>query len=321
MSTNWGIIATGIIANKFAKALNSVEDANLYAVASRNKEKAEEFGKLYGAEKCYGSYEELVCDDNVDIVYIATPMSCHYSNTKLCFEHGKNVLCEKSITVDTKELSDLIEIAKNKKLFFMEAMWMKCLPSFIKAKQWVDSGRIGTVKAINADFSFLVAYDENNRLYRPDLGGGVLLDMTIYPITFTTAFLGANPTDIMSSANIDGPGVDSDEAIIMKYPSAFASIFGSFNMPKENMAAIIGTEGKIIFDKYFYCTDTVSLYDKNSKLIEKSVTPFNCNGYEYEIKEAQSCLKGGLIESRLIPLKDTFDNMKIVDNLRKQWAL
>ncbi|MDE6594450.1 MAG: Gfo/Idh/MocA family oxidoreductase, partial [Oscillospiraceae bacterium] len=130
-TTNWGIMATGKIAHTFAKAVNAAEGAKLYACASRNSEKAAEFGKLYGAEKSYGSYEELAADPNVDIVYVASPMSCHYENVKLCFEHGKNVLCEKSITMNSEQLEGLVKTAKEKNLFFMEAMWTKCLPSFL----------------------------------------------------------------------------------------------------------------------------------------------------------------------------------------------
>lgn len=321
MPTNWGIMATGKIAHKFAKALNSSDESKLYAVASRNKAKAEEFGKLFGSEKCYGSYEELVRDENIDIIYVATPMSCHYENIKLCFEHGKNVLCEKSVTVDTKELEDLIAIAKEKKLFFMEAMWTKCLPHFLKAKEWSESGRIGRIKAISADFCNLVPFDEKDRLFRPDLGGGVLLDMGIYPLSLATAFLGGKPSEIISSVNVDRLGVDMDEAILLKYPSAFANIVAGFDMPNENRAVVVGTEGKIVFEPCFFCTETVLLYDKDSNLVEKSVHPFRCNGYEFEIEETQNCMKDGLLESRLNPLQDTLDNMIIVDKLRKEWGL
>ncbi|MCM1382473.1 MAG: Gfo/Idh/MocA family oxidoreductase, partial [Muribaculaceae bacterium] len=147
-TTNWGIMATGKIAHTFAKAVNAAEDAKLYACASRDGAKAAAFAEQYGAEKSYGSYEELAADPNVDIVYIASPMSCHRDNVKLCFEHGKNVLCEKSITVNSAQLGELVKIAKEKNLFFMEAMWTKCLPAFLKAKEWVRTGKIGEIKAI-----------------------------------------------------------------------------------------------------------------------------------------------------------------------------
>ena len=318
--TNWGIMATGKIAHTFAKAVNSVPDAKLYACASRTSEKAEEFASLYGAEKFYGSYEQLAADPNIDIIYIASPMSCHYENVKLCFDHGKNVLCEKSITLNIAQLDELIAAAKEKDLFFMEAMWMKCLPAFLKARKWFSEGKIGEIKAIRADFSNPVEFDPNDRLFRPDLGGGALLDLGVYPISFITAFLGFELTEINSSANIGGLGVDMDEAVIMRYKNAYASFVAGFDIENENRAVIVGDKGRIAFDPWFFCADTVRLYDKNGKLAEESITPHLCNGYEYEIMEAQKCMAEGLKESRLNPLSETKAIMKIMDSLRKSWG-
>ncbi len=319
-ATNWGIMAAGKIAHTFAKAICYTEGARLYACASRSAERAAEFGALYGAEKCYGSYEELAADENIDVIYIATPMSCHYENVKLCFEHGKNVLCEKSVTLNGSQLRELIEIAREKKLFFMEAMWTKCLPAFRKAKKWVEEGRIGRIKAIRADFSNSVDFDENDRLFRPELGGGALLDLSVYPLSFVTSFLGFEPVKIHSAVNIDKLGVDMDEAVIMQYENAYASFVSGFDIDNENRAVIVGTEGKIAFNPWFFCTDTVRLYDRNNGLVEESVTPHLCNGYEFEVEEVQRCLADGLTESRLNPLSDTLAIMDIMDSLRREWG-
>lgn len=317
---NWGIMATGKIAHTFAKAVNSVEGARVYACASRSREKAEEFGKIYGAEKCYGSYEELAADDNIDVIYVASPMSCHYENVKLCFGHGRNVLCEKSITINAAQLRELIEIAGEKKLFFMEAMWTKCLPAFRKAKEWVAEGKIGEIKAIRADFSNSVDFDESDRLFRPELGGGALLDLSVYPLSLITSFLGFKPKKISSAVNIDKLGVDMDEAVIMQYENAYASFVSGFDIDNENRAVIVGTDGKIAFNPWFFCTDTVRLYDRNNKLVEESVTPHLCNGYEFEVMEVQQCLAEGLTESRINPLCDTLAIMEIMDSLRNEWG-
>lgn len=315
--TNWGIMATGKIAHTFAKAVLSVSDAKLYACASRTAEKAAEFGKLYGAEKSYGSYEELAADPNVDIIYVASPMSCHFENVKLCFEHGKNVLCEKSITMNMPQLEELTAIAKKKNLFFMEAMWMKCMPSFLKAKEWFADGRIGDIKAVRADFSNPVEYDPADRLFRADLGGGALLDLGVYPISFITAFLGYEPKRIAAEVNI-GHGVDMDEAVIFKYENSYASMVAGFDIENDNRAVIVGTGGRIAFDPWYFCTDTVRLYDGDNKLVEESITPHLCNGYEYEILEAQRCLAEGLKESTLNPLSDTLGVMKLMDRVRAE---
>ncbi|MBQ8175727.1 MAG: Gfo/Idh/MocA family oxidoreductase [Oscillospiraceae bacterium] len=313
-------MATGKIAHTFAKAVNSVEGARVYACASRSREKAEEFGKIYGAEKCYGSYEELAADDNIDVIYVASPMSCHYENVKLCFGHGRNVLCEKSITINAAQLRELIEIAGEKKLFFMEAMWTKCLPAFRKAKEWVAEGKIGEIKAIRADFSNSVDFDESDRLFRPELGGGALLDLSVYPLSLITSFLGFKPKKISSAVNIDKLGVDMDEAVIMQYENAYASFVSGFDIDNENRAVIVGTDGKIAFNPWFFCTDTVRLYDRNNKLVEESVTPHLCNGYEFEVMEVQQCLAEGLTESRINPLCDTLAIMEIMDSLRNEWG-
>lgn len=316
-TVNWGIMATGKIARTFAKAVNFAEGAKLYACASRSAEKAAEFGKLYGAEKSYASYEELAADPNVDIIYVASPMSCHYENVKLCFEHGKNVLCEKSITMNTAQLEELIAEARKKNLFFMEAMWMKCLPSFLKAREWFAAGKIGRIKAIRADFSNPVNFDPKDRLFRADLGGGALLDLGVYPITLVTAFLGYEPTEILSAVNI-GHGVDLDESVIFRYEDSYASMVAGFNIENDNRAVIVGTEGRIAFDPWYFCTDTVRLYGGDGKLAEESITPHLCNGYEYEILEAQRCLTEGLKESTLNPLSDTLGVMKLMDRIRAE---
>lgn len=317
---NWGILATGKIAHTFAKAVRSASDAKLYACASRGIEKAERFAAETGAEKAYGSYAELAADPNVDIVYVASPMSCHYENVKLCFEYGKNVLCEKSVTLNSVQLEELISEARSKKLFFMEAMWTKCLPSFLKAKEWFASGRIGDIKAIRADFSNPVEFDPNDRLFRPELGGGALLDLGVYPITFVSAFLGFEPESVSSSVNMGGLGVDMDEAVLMRYGNAYASITAGFDIENDNRAVIVGDGGRIAFDPWFFCTDTVRLFDKNNRLAEESVTPHLCNGYEYEIMEAQRCMTEGLLESRLNPLSDTLGVMRIMNGLRREWG-
>lgn len=316
-TVNWGIMATGKIANTFAKAVKFAEGANLYACASRSAEKAAGFGKLYGAEKSYGSYEELAADPNVDIVYVASPMSCHYENVKLCFKYGKNVLCEKSITVNTAQLEELISEAREKNLFFMEAMWMKFLPSFLKAREWFSQDRIGQIKAIRADFSNPVEYDPNDRLFRADLGGGALLDLGVYPLTLTSSFLGCEPKRILSEVNVSH-GVDMDEAVILKYENSYASMVAGFDIENDNRAVIVGTEGRIAFDPWYFCTDTVRLYSVDGKLTEESITPHLCNGYEYEILEAQRCLAENLKESPLNPLSDTLGVMRLMDRIRAE---
>jgi predicted dehydrogenase len=322
---NWGIMAAGGIAGKFAAALNFEPDARPYAVASRSIEKARDFAARHGFEKAYGSYEELAADPNADVVYIATPMSLHYENVKLCFEYGKHVLCEKTVTLNSGQLEELIHAARSKRLFFMEAMWMKCMPHFKKASAWFGEGKIGGIKAINVTFSNTPRKDPESRLFRNDLGGGALLDITVYPLTLITHFLGYEPSEVLSAVHLSGEGdrslVDMNEAVILKYEDAFASLFAGFESENENKAVIIGSEGRIEFNPWFFMTDTVKLYGKDGSLVSEFTRPHQCNGYEYEIAEVQDCLRRGLSESRAVPLSSTLGVLRIMDKLRADWGL
>jgi Predicted dehydrogenases and related proteins len=197
----WGIIGTGRIAHTFAKALVNCENAIPFAAASRTRQKADAFAAEYQFRKAYGSYAELAQDPDVDVVYIATPMSSHYHDARLCLEHGKNVLCEKSVTLNCQQLEELLDLAKQNGLFFMEAMWMKCRPVYRKAMEWVREGRIGSIGCIKAGFCNLVPYNANDRLFRADCGGGALLDLGVYPLTLVHDLMG-KPKKIKSHAHI-----------------------------------------------------------------------------------------------------------------------
>ena len=317
---NWGIMATGKIAETFAKAINYTDGAKLYAAASRTEEKAKAFGEKYNAEKCYGSYRQLAEDENVDVIYIASPMAQHYENAKMCLLAGKNVLCEKTITLNSAQLDELIAIAKEKDLFFMEAMWMKMLPAFRKAKEWVSSGKIGEVHAVKADLTSMCRYDENDRLFRKDLGGGALLDIGVYPITFACEFLGYQPKEIISNCVIGKSDVDFDASIMLRYENGYADLCAAFNMDNCNPAYIIGTKGSIRFPEWFFCTGRVLLYDDDGNIVEEFNNPHPCNGYEFEVAHVMSCLEKGLKESDLNPLWHTKATMKIMEKCRTDWG-
>lgn len=317
----WGIMAAGRIAATFADAVNFSEGSELYAVASRDEERAKAFAEKHNAEKYYSDYLSLVKDENVDIIYIASPMAQHYEQAKMCLELGRNVLCEKTITLNSKQLKELIAIAKEKNVFFMEAMWTKFLPAFLKAKQWVNEGKIGDIKMIRADFSNLCPFNENDRLFRNDLGGGCLLDLGVYPITLACEFLGYYPEEIISNAFIGKSGIDNDAAVILRYKDAFADLSIGFDMENPNPAFIIGTKGRIRFSSWFFCTQDVMLYDDNGNLIEEFHNPHPKNGYEFEVYEAEKCLAEGKKQSDINPLSHTEATMAIMDKCRRDWGL
>lgn len=316
----WGVLSTGKIAHTFAKALQAAADAELYAVSSRSAEKAEAFAKQYGFEKHYGSTEEMLADENVRVVYIGSPMSCHYADAIKCLKAGKHVLCEKTVTLCTKQLDEILKIAAENKLFFMEAMWTKTLPHYRQAKEWFDNGRIGRIKMIKADFVNLCEGDPENRLFRPDLGGGALLDLGVYPLTFAMAFLGNEPESITAMAHMKN-GVDYDDAVILTYPHAFAAMTFGFDCKSENAASIVGETGSIVFDSWFHCSEKVSLYDSNNRLIETKHFPHPRTGYEYEIMEVDRCLNMGLTESPLVPHSDTRAVMVMIDRIKEKIGL
>ena len=316
----WGVIGTGKIAHTFATALMNCENAELCASASRTEEKAKRFAEEFGFLKYYGSYREFAEKSDAEIVYIATPMASHFDDAWLCLENWKNVLCEKSLALNTAQTEKLIAFAKEKGLFFMEAMWMKCRPVYRKMKEWIASGLIGDIEYIKADFSNFIPYDENDRLFRADCGGGCLLDLGIYPITLTHDLLGV-PDDITSSAHIMH-GIDMSNSILFRYKNgAFSSMDNGFEIQLRNNAIISGTKGFITLGNWFHCTEEGILYNRNGKEIERFVRKDDINGYEYEIAELHSCLDVGLKESPLVPHRDTIAVMKLMDECRAQWGM
>ena len=319
--TNWGIIAPGRIASTFADALSAVDSAELYAVASRDEQRARDFAVKHGAQKYYGSYAALAEDKNVDVIYIASPMAQHYEQAKMCLSAGKNVLCEKTITLNGRQLAELMDLARANNVFFMEAMWMKFLPAFRKAKEWVQSDRIGSVRAVKAEFSNLCPFNSEDRLFKSSLGGGCLLDLGVYPITFACEFLGYSPREIISDMYIGKSGVDFDLSLVLRYENGYADICAGFDMENENAAFVIGEKGRIRFGNWFFCTCDVMLYDDEGNLVEHYNCPHIKNGYEYEIIEVQSCLAEGLKESRINPLSHTAATMKIMDKCRADGGL
>ena len=316
----WGIIGTGRIARLFAQALKGCENAVLYAVASRSGEKAAAFAGEFGFEKSYGSYGELAQDGDIDIVYIATPMSSHFADTMLCIENGRNVLCEKSIALNCAQLDEMIAAAGSKGVFFMEAMWTKCRPTYLKALEWIKEGRIGKVKYVKADFCNFMPYNRQDRTFIPECGGGALLDLGVYPITFAAGILGDEPDEIISFAHMEN-GVDMSNSITLKYGDSCAVLQSGFEVQNTNRALIAGEKGSIVFGDWFHCTSELWLYDKEYNELDRSVIHVLVNGYEYEALEAQRCLEAGLRESPLVPLSSTRAVMKIMDKCRQDWGL
>lgn len=298
----WGIIGLGKIANTFAEDLARVEDAEIYAVASRSKTKAEDFALRFKAKKAYQSYEDLIEDPKVEVVYIATPHAFHYKIALQCIRANKNVLCEKPMCLSLNETEHLIQDAQNRDCFLMEAIWTRFMPSTIQLLRLLEERRIGEVLAIQADFGFKAVFDEENRLFNASLGGGSLMDIGIYPIFMSLLCLGV-PSKIKAIARKSSTNVDSTLHLLFDYTTGQqANLQSTFEYHTPCEAEIVGTNGSIKLHSRFHQSEKLELLDENRKSIEIFKLPYTGNGYVHEIEEVNSCIRQGKKESELLPL-------------------
>lgn len=318
---NWGIIGAGNISATFATALNRMEDTKLVAVASRNLERAEKFAGEFQIPKAYGSYEEVVQDPDIDVIYIGTPHTEHKANAALCIENGKAVLCEKSFTLNAAETEYLIKLAKEHGVFLMEAMWTKFLPATKKVREWIAEGKIGKIQTAQVDFGFQVEFDETSRLFNPSLAGGALLDVGVYVISYAMHIINELPEQVLSTAILGISGVDEQNSMILKFNSGALAQLSSAVVAKvgEN-AIIIGDKGRIEIPT-FWKADQATLYNAKGEMAEHFIEDKRINGYEFEAMEVNQCIREGLIESGTLPLKDTLDIMRVMDSMRANWGL
>lgn len=316
---NWGILAPGRIAHKFASDLKLVKNANLKAVGSRDLQRARLFAKEYGADIYYDSYEKLVKDPEVEVVYIASPHVFHYEHTLLCIENGKHVLCEKPMAMNKKQAQKMAGIAQDNHVFLMEAFWTRFIPSYLKARQLAVSGQLGEIKHIQADFGFKAEYNTRERLFNKNLGGGSLLDIGIYPIFMTVDILG-KPDEIISSGVIGETGVDESCAFVLKYNSgSLASLSSTIvaNTPIE--ATISGSKARVKINRMWFTPSNIDLFQdgktKHTNFNEKGF------GYKYEAAEVQKCLERGLIESPDMSHQKSIIIQEVMDTIRDQIGL
>ena len=352
----WGILGAGMIAEKFAAGLRSLPDAKIQAVASRTQARAQEFARRFEIPQVYSSYEALVNDEDIDIVYIATINNLHRDHSILCLEAGKAVLCEKPFATNAAETREVIEVARRKRVFCMEAMWMRFVPLMAGLREIIASGAIGEVRMVTADLGFPAPVEKNNRFFSRELGGGAMLDLGIYPLSFVYYVLG-RPAAVCTQASIGDTKVDEQAAAILAYPFGKLGIVSASLMsylPGE--ALITGTKGRMKVHFPLHHPSELSLivfpernpdadvrtalrarvrdisilsgaYARARGLVEKlrqhprrtMVFPLEGNGYNYEAAETMRCLRAGELESRIMPLDETLSIMETMDTIRKQW--
>lgn len=312
----FGVMGAGNISHKISEALKGI-GGHLYAIASRDLDKSRDYQKTYGFEKAYGSYEDMLNDPHVDCVYIATPHGLHFEHMLLALKHHKHILCEKAFTLNENQAKIIFDLANKQNLFVMEALWTRFLPTIIEVKRLVSDGIIGDITKIEANFCFKALKKDESRLFSPHLGGGALLDVGIYPLTFAHLFLGS-PNRIESKAEFSHTGVDISNEITLYYHRATAYLKSSFDYDLPIEGYIYGTKG-FIHIPMFIGAECVLIYDNQHQLIKQIEHKHMINGMEYEILEVISCLSHHQKASLLMPPSITLDMLHHMDEMRKQW--
>ena len=317
---HWGIIGPGNIARKFAEDLMLAEGAVLQGVASRDAERARAFGETFRAVRTYGSYEEMVREPGIDIVYVATPHVFHYPNTLLCLKHGKAVLCEKPFGMNQQEVEHMLSEARLNDLFIMEAIWTRFIPATIKMMELIESGAIGEIEYIRADFGFLGNTDPQKRVYNKALGGGSLMDIGIYPVFLALLLLGV-PDKIQAIARMSATDVDTLIAMLFHFESGQKAILESTVLattPTE--ALIVGSKGSLSLQRSFHHTEKIIL-NRHGQTPEHFEIKYKGNGYYHEIMEVMQCLRNGKKESPAMPHTMSLNLIRTLDRIRQEIGL
>ncbi|WP_055693927.1 Gfo/Idh/MocA family protein [Streptomyces prasinopilosus] len=319
-NVRWGILATGGMAATFTADLVDLPDAEIVAVASRSPEPAKAFAERFGIPRAYGDWESLARDEEIDIVYVATPHSAHRAAAGLCLEAGRNVLCEKPFTLNAREAAELVGLARDRGLFLMEAMWMYCHPMVRRLKELIDDGAIGEVRTVQADFGLAANVSASHRLRDPALGGGALLDLGVYPVSFAQLLLG-EPSEIVAKAALSEEGVDLQTGALLSWESgAIASVHCSIVGGTATSASVTGSAGRIDIPYGFFFPDRFVLHRDGEDAEEFVADPADGarNSLKHEAAEAMRALRAGETESPLVPLDGTLAVMRTLDTIRER---
>ena len=313
---NIGFLGASRIARKFASDAKNIEDAKLYAVGARNLQSARAFQKEFEMPCSYGSYEELVNDEKVDIIYISTPNSFHKEHVLMCLKAGKAIICEKPFALNQKEVEEMIKAAREHQVFLLVAMWTRDLPSVNKAKEWSDTDKIGKVKFFQGDFGFK-GKDEGDIRYNKELGGGALLDVGIYPVSFASMLFGKQPAKIEAHAVLTEGGVDEQIYMQFNYDGGeIAQLSASINLETPRNAYIVGENGYIHLPSAWNGKNAY-LYDGDRKLVEHFNDQTKGMGYGFELKEVMNCLENGQKETSRMMLDESLEIIKTLDRIRE----
>ena len=316
-----GIIGAGWIAAKMAETLrDNPRGCQCYAVASRSLDKAKDFALKWEMPKAYGSYEELVADPDIDLVYVATPHSHHYDHARLCIDHGKPCLVEKAFTANARQAEEVLALAKENGVFITEAIWTRYMPLSMKVREIMESGVIGQPRALTATLCYMMEHKQ--RILLPELCGGALLDLGVYCLNFARMYFGTDIVNTVSNCHKDpAMGMDMHECISLSYADGrMANLQSGALCLNDRQGIISGTEGYIRVDN-INCPELVEVY-RNYELVASYSKPADMvTGYEYQVFESKRCLEEGLLESPMMPHEETIAIMKQMDTLRKEWGV
>lgn len=314
-----GIIGCGHIAEKMAVTLASMDCTDTYAVASRNIDKARNFADKWGFAKAYGSYEELAADNDVDLIYIATPHSHHYEHVRMCIEKGKPVLCEKSFTSNTSQAKELLRLSEEKNVFVTEAIWTRYMPLSVKMQELLKKDVIGTPYMLTANIGY--AINDKERIISPELAGGALLDIGVYTLNFAAMAFGDDIQRTHSVCSKFETGVDSQESITLLYNDGkMASLQATAFAVTDRSGVISGDKGYMIVEN-INNPECIKVFDKKYNLISEYKAPEQITGFEYQVMASIEAIENGWIESPYMPHRETIRIMEQMDELRKKWGV
>lgn len=310
---HFGIIGAGNIAHKFIEAVRMTKNADVTAVASKSLERARDWAEKEGLSRYYDSYETLLANPDIDIIYIATLSNAHYDNIKACLEAGKHVICEKPMTQTASQAQEMITLAREKQLFLMEGMWSRFLPKSLRVRRWIQEGRIGELHLMQANIGWKADKTYNKRLFYPELGGGSLYDIGIYPMELLPYYADQKITQIQFLKKDYFTGVDDIVSLNLQLERCIANIQCSFTTKMPEDAYLYGSDGYIHIPKIHF-GNRARLYDLEDRLVEDFHEGLD-NGFYYEVCEVISCIEKGQTESSICPLNMTYDNAKLFDHV------
>jgi len=314
-----GILGAGRIAATLAETMNKMPEVECYGVASRNLEKAEVFAKDHGFQYAFGSYEDMLADQNVELIYIATPHSHHYQHIKMCLDAGKHVLCEKSFTVNERQAAEVFRMAKEKNLLLTEAIWTRYMPSRKIIDDFLAEKVVGDVKKMTANLNYPLL--DKERIVKPELAGGALLDVGIYPLNFAYMHFGDAVKEMHSAAQMTDAGVDGENGMLLLYEDGRMAVLNSgIHGKSDSQGVFYGSKGCMIVEN-INNPEAIKIYDTEKNLVREVKVPEQISGYEYEIIETISCIKEGKLECPSMPHAETLKMMHVMDELRTSWGM